>query len=429
MVNILIFILFVFSMKLAFSQENDPYAEIADIIASKKTPRDECNDYVNQRGWEQFVPINIGNKKILVICGASTINEPPTSKNFLLSRGVAFDKAILDAQKSYSEFRSEQISEKINYKLKEGFGIENKDPIKKEDELITEIEENLFDKLFQLVNLEIEKNLKENEVDTLEEQEKVLDEINNISQSEVFTKTINLSTNISINGLQSFKVWEDCKEGEKQCKLAILAVRTAEQAFLAKSLIKPTSSFLRGEPSKALPEKFTPKQILANVGTRIKRDENGDYHILATSISLPKTETGQSEEIAYKKAKADAKAMIRRFAGAQIQSKTETTVEEIFNEYKNGENENETIEKFKQETESLSKSAKIKGIKIHDSGSVIHPANKELVAKYVVAKWSISSQSQANNNNLEIKKQGTTSIKKTEPIQQGTQIQSEEADF
>ena len=185
--------------------------------------------------------------------------------------------------------------------MREGLGIENKDPIKKDDELTKEIEENFFDKLFQLANLEIDKKLKESELDVSDNQEKILEEIKDISQSEVLTKTINTSTSISINGLQSFKVWEDCKEGAKQCKLAILAVRTAEQGFLAKSLLKPTSSFLRGEPSKALPEKFTPKQILANVGTRIKRDENGDYHILATSISLPKTETGQSEKIAYEK--------------------------------------------------------------------------------------------------------------------------------
>ena len=322
-----------------------------------------------------------------------------------------------------------KLLKKINYKLKEGFGIENKDPIKEDDELTKEIEENFFDKLFQLANIEIDKKLKESEIDIAEEEDKILEEINNLSQSEVFKKTINTSTNLSINGMQSFKVWEDCKEGEKQCKLAILVVRTAEQGFLAKSLIKPTSFFLRGEPSKAIPEKFTPKQILANVGTRIKRDENGDYHILATSISLPKTETNQSEKIAYEKAKTDAFGMIRRFAGAQIQSKTEKTVEQIFNEYKNGENENEIIDKFKQETESVSKSAKIKGISIHDSGSVIHPANKELVAKYIVAKWSISSQGQAKRNNMEIKKKETTSIKNTEPIQQGTQIQSEEADF
>ena len=244
--------------------------------------------------------------------------------------------------------------------MKEGFGIENKDPIKEDDELTKEIEENFFDKLFQLANIEIDKKLKESEIDIAEEQDKILEEINNLSQSEVFKKTINTSTNISVNGMQSFKVWEDCKEGEKQCKLAILVVRTAEQGFLAKSLIKPTSSFLRGEPSKAIPEKFTPKQILANVGTRIKRDENGDYHILATSISLPKTETNQSEKIAYEKAKTDAFGMIRRFAGAQIQSQTEKTVEQIFNEYKNGENENEIIDKFKQETESVSKSAKNK---------------------------------------------------------------------
>ena len=131
MVNILVFILLIFSTQIVFSQESDPYAEIADIIASKKTPMDECNDYVNQKGWEQFVPINVGNKKILVICGSSTINEPPSSQNFLSSRGIAFDLAILDAQKSYSEFRSNKISEKISYKLREGLGIENKDPIKK----------------------------------------------------------------------------------------------------------------------------------------------------------------------------------------------------------------------------------------------------------------------------------------------------------
>ena len=36
MVNIIVFILFIFSTQIVLSQENDPYAEIADIIASKK---------------------------------------------------------------------------------------------------------------------------------------------------------------------------------------------------------------------------------------------------------------------------------------------------------------------------------------------------------------------------------------------------------
>ena len=42
---------------------------------------------------------------------------------------------------------------------------------------------------------------------------------------------------------------------------------------------------------------------------------------IATSISLPKTETGQSEKIAYEKAKTDAFGMIRRFAGAKYNQK------------------------------------------------------------------------------------------------------------
>ena len=54
------------------------------------------------------------------------------------------------------------------------------------------------------------------------------------------------------------------------------------------------------------------------------------------NFSSKTKETNQSEKIAYEKAKTDAFGMIRRFAGAQIQSKTEKTVEQIFNEYKNG---------------------------------------------------------------------------------------------
>ena len=112
-------------------------------IASKKTPLEECNEYVNAKGWKQFVPFNIGNKKLLVICGSSTINEPPSSNNFFSSRSIAFDSAILDAQKSYAEFRYNKISEKISFKLHEGFGLHQEYPITKDSELTQEIEEKI----------------------------------------------------------------------------------------------------------------------------------------------------------------------------------------------------------------------------------------------------------------------------------------------
>ena len=430
MVNhFLLIILFFGFFNYSFSQENDPYAEIADIIASKKTPMDECNEYVNARGWKQFVPFNIGNKKILIICGSSTINEPPSSNNFFSSRSIAFDLAILDAQRSYAEFRSNKVSEKISFKLQEGFGLQQENPIERDNELTQEIEEKIFNKLLKLANQELEKKIEENNIEINKEKEWITEEIKKLNESTVFSKTVNTSTQISINGLQSFKVWESCREGQKLCKLAILTVRTAEQGFLARSLINPTNSFIRGEPSKIIPAKFSPKQVLANAGTRIKRDENGDYFILATAISNPKNQTAVSEKIAYEKAKVDAFGMIRRFAGSKIQSKTEKTVDQIYNQYQNGDDENVVLDKFKQETESISDQINIKGIKIHDSGSIIHPANKKLIAKYVIAKWSIGSQSKAINLNKKNKKEKSTSIKSSEPIQQETEIISEESDF
>ena len=88
--------------------------------------------------------------------------------------------------------------------------------------------------------------MKENELDVSDNQDKILEEIKDISQSHKFYKNDKpTSTSISINELQSFKVWEDCKEGAKQCKLAILGMRTAEQGFLAKSLIKANIIVLR----------------------------------------------------------------------------------------------------------------------------------------------------------------------------------------
>lgn len=437
----LIFFLNILNFSFLYAQDTevpseqivDPY-EIAEIAAAGKDgPREKCNDYVAGKGWSQMEEITVGEQKIMVVCGVATINEPPAQRKFLVSRSIAFDKALLDAQVTYAEFKSKIIQENIITALQEGFGKDDLSAIEKSEKLDS-ADENIFKKLAKLAHSEVDKKLKESNIDLNSEKNKLNDEIKDLVESQDFTKTIKTSTEISLSGLQSFKVWEECKSGSKQCKVAILALRSGEQAKLAKALINDTSGNIKGKPGKPLPKKFSNKQVLANVGVRVKRDENGNYNILATALSVPNSDTGTSEKVAFDKAKAQADGLIRRFAGAQIESDSELTQREIFQASKNGMNENEVRESFKQRSSSNSVAKNISGIGTYSSGSVVHPANPELVAKYVTRRWSQLTQAtalkddqidQSDDSNSREK----TSINNSSPIETGVGNESEEADF
>ena len=437
----LIFFLNILNFSFLYAQDTgipseqivDPY-EIAEIAAAGKDgPREKCNDYVAGKGWSQMEEITVGEQKIMVVCGVATINEPPAQRKFLVSRAIAFDKALLDAQVTYAEFKSKIIQENIITALKEGFGKDDLSAIEKSEKLDS-ADENIFKKLAKLAHSEVDKKLKENNIDLNSEKNKLNDESKDVVESQDFTKTIKTSTQISLSGLQSFKVCEECKSGSKQCKVAILTLRIGDQANLSKALISDSSGSIKGKPGKPLPKKFSNKQVLANAGVRVKRDENGNYNILATALSVPNSDTGASEKVAFDKAKAQADGLIRRFAGAQIESDSELTQREIFQASKNGMNENEVRESFKQRASSNSVAKKISGIGTYSSGSVVHPANPEIAAKYVTRRWSLLTQASALTDDQidqsdDSNSREKTSINNSSPIETGVGNESEEADF
>ena len=434
----IIFLIFSFNFLVLNAQdfmknELDPY-EIAEIAASGEGgPREKCNDYVLEKGWTQMEEISVGDQKIMVVCGFATINEPPSESKFLISRAIAFDKALLDAQISYSEFKSKKIKENLITKLQEGFGVDNLSAIEKSEKLDS-TEENIFKKLAKLAHAEVDKKLESANIDLASEKDEIKRQIVDLVESQDFTKTVKTSTEISLSGIQSFKVWEDCKVGSKQCKVAILAIRSGEQTQLANALINDTNLNIFGRPGKPLPKKFSNKQVLANIGVRIKRDENGNYNLLATAISIPSSGSGSAEKIAFEKAKSQADGLIRRFAGAQIESGSELTQREIFEASKNGMNENDVRESFKQKASSNSFAKTIKGIGTYSSGSVVHPANIDIVAKYITRKWSFANKLSAQNNNNPAdgkgsENDGKTNINNSSPIERGIGLDSEEADF
>ena len=103
-------------------------------------------------------------------------------------------------------------------------------------------------------------------------------------------------------------------------------------------MLTQNTNSIKGPPGKPLKTKWRVKDVLANVGTRIQRDENGDYHLITVSIHVP--QKGGSLDAAYKFATNRGNGLMRRFAGSVISSDTKSTVQEITNIDNLGTNEN-----------------------------------------------------------------------------------------
>ena len=71
-----------------------------------------------------------------------------------------------------------------------------------------------------------------------------------------------------------------------------------EQAGIAEAMVNQSFRDIKGKPGKPIPKEWKVRDILANVGARIRRDENGDYHLLATAITVPKTNNDTSLSVA-----------------------------------------------------------------------------------------------------------------------------------
>ena len=409
--------------------EVDPYGEVADIQAAKfKTPGSDCMEYLAEKGREQYKQMKVGATTVLFICGESEIKEPPSSRKFLISRMNGFDKAVLNGLENYSKFRSQIISEQVSYALNAG-----KDPnlvksaLEEREEVLNEEEKGIFDKLKDLANTKLDKKLKEEGIDPEADKEEALEAIAEIVESSSFNNVVEASSRVAISGIQTAKVWEVCKMG-KPCRVAVLLARTPEQAGIANAMLAQSTGSLKGPPGKPLKTKWKVRDVLANVGTRIQRDENGDDHLITVSMHVPNK--GGSFDTAYKFATNRGNGLMRRFAGTVISSSTKSAIQEVTNIDNLGNSENELNSYLDSLVESNAERAKIPGIAVIAQGPVIHPVNPEVNAVYTVLKWSFNSQKEAlkpleaaqpNSNN--------DANSPTTDASSNTSLESEEADF
>ena len=411
----------------------DEWALVDIEMAKEKEPLDECVNYLVKKGWEEHKQIkkNDGSgTTFLVGCGSGITIADSGSDNFMVSRQNAINSAIVDAKKKYSDFRGQEISTKIVDMVQEGTKKEEKTAIEEKQDAESGSSLGVIEKLKLIANSKLDKKLKEEGIDPEEDVEKQKELVKEIVASSSFQRTVNSSTSLEIEGVQAFKLWEDCKLGA-QCKIAVLIMRSSAQAAIAKGILNPGQSPIkRNKPGKPLPkgEQWNSKKVLGNIGARIKVDENGDYHILATAIAVPMSENKSSLTAARDNAMLEADSYIRDFAGTFVASSSESIIKEIENVDNQGNRDVNMDKYFKRYTEQVASPEFINGITTLATGKARHPSSPKW-GYFAVRKWSFNSQSEAlkpidadagNSNN--------TSSSSSSPASSST-LESEEADF
>jgi hypothetical protein len=406
---------------------------LADI-QSDPSPREKCNEYVRNRGFDPGEDRIIGGQKVMMICGTGSVEASPSSDKFLESRSNAFQKAIMDAKRNYSEYLAVSIAKESERKISQGEGRQNNDEEQKTQ--VTENDLSLFDKLSILANKEVDEKLSEKGLDpngkdkkTTQEKEKILKKT--LSESG-FTSNVSKSTVKFLQGLQVNKVFESCKQGKKKCDITLAIVQSTNSRALAKALAEnDPNKYLIKIPGNKIPTKFSPKQVLANVGVRLFRDEIGNYSLLSTYIVSPETDSQRSELIAFDRAKTQAQGLIRQFAGEVVESAGIDDPFESSKELPEGDF-NDIQMHYNDVIKSKAEALELSGMKEISSGSIQHPANPKAKGFYSIVKWSIKDMANANSQNMRDSDGGSEQNKLGEiatEIENGFELESESSDF
>jgi hypothetical protein len=401
-------------------------------IQSASTPREKCDEYINSEGFVAGQAKEVGEQSVMLICGSAIVSDTTKSARFLQSRSNAFNAAMLNAKENYSSYISQNLKVSVLSKKKEGdFSAQ---PEEQENDDVSP--STLFDKLKVLANAEADAHLAKKGLDPNGKDKKVeqarQEELKKILNSSEFKKTVETYTTRVLTGIQVNKVFESCVAGKVKCEISLAMSWSDNSVKLAEALStnNPTA-FIASTPGKKLPPKFDSSQVLANVGPRLFKDENGTYFLLATSIVSPASGSQVSVDIAYDKAKLEAQGYIRTFASESLASDGYFNPNELLKEHGDGTEVIESNDKYKRRTLSISESLKLSGITKHSEGKVTHPANSEVIGIYHIAMWSLGTLKGAQDTANKHSKEQSGSNKKIDqsPMSKDVHIESEKSDF
>lgn len=377
------------------AQESPEFAidETASEFKPERSAQDDIDDFLAEKGFTEGRNIRGNNSEIFIATGTSVIQAPRNHPAYMQSRGIAFEKAMLAAKQQMAEYISTEIQTRAVHDFSEGESPESRRQREAEAKAAKR-EPGILDKTQMLISAKLDHLLEEEGVDLGQPvpEEVVRKAVN----SDVFEKFSRTAAMARLVGMQAWKVFEESPDGKKG-QIGVVAVYSDKLHKMADAVFSGNFSDLpQGTPKRPIAQQLpkNPLVLLTTFGVQQKTDETGRLVLVAFGQGAPRTGSQTSMMAAYDKAKINAQAALRSFAGEIAAVESDLSSYENTQEFEDGFENYENEEYFKKHIETNARALKISGIQRIRKWRATHPLTGHAVVGVVIA-WSPDAAARA----------------------------------
>ena len=310
------------------SQDDQAEFGVAPGNKAREWLEKRCAD-PNRRCLEEGFnePIKEGQSTVYVAIGTGSAAMSNKSQNIHNSRQAAFDKAMLNAKADYARSLGTKITVSMQAIITENT-MPDPDPTKIAKEAVKKstgavADMNTMEKFTTLINLKLNKQLKENGYDenaAIEEKKKI---IKKVLESDVFESSMQQSSQAALSGFQSWKTFEDSVEGDK-IEMQVVGIWSSKLAQLAAHIKKynPKTFPIKKEKTRKILDQLPLKNagaLRSTFGARMYYNELGEMEVVSFGHAAPMKE-GKKRLLsnACKKARNKANQNLTLFVNENI---------------------------------------------------------------------------------------------------------------
>ena len=300
------------------------------------SPGDEAREWLDERcsnpkkrcleeGFNQ--PEKEGQSTVYLAIGTGYSTMPNSAQQIHNARQNAYSKAMLNAKAEFVKSLGTDITVSMQNINKENT-MPDVDPtaivneaLKKNTGAIADMNE--FDKIKKLINLKLNKSLKENGYDEnaeIEEKKKIVSKVLN---SDVFESSMQQSAQGFLSGFQTWKTFENGDPGDKN-EITVVAIWSDKLATLASHMknYNPNTFPIKKGKTKTLKEQIPLNNagvLRRTFGARMYYNEKGEMSVVAFGHQSPQRE-GKKKLLqnACKKARGKANAQLTLFVNESV---------------------------------------------------------------------------------------------------------------
>ena len=300
------------------------------------SPGDAARDWLDERcsnpkkrcleeGFNE--PEKAGQSTVYLAIWTGYSSMPNSAQQIHNARQNAYSRAMLNAKSEFVKALGTNITVSMQNINKENT-MPDTDPtaiveeaIKKNTGAIADMSE--FDKIKKIINLKLNKQLKEDGYDETAEIEKKKEIIAKVLNSDVFESSMQQSAQSFLSGFQTWKTFEKGNPGDRN-EITVIGIWSDKLAKLASHIKKynPNTFPVKEGKTRTLKEQLPLNNagvLRRTFGARMYYNEKGEMSVVAFGHQSPQKEgNDRLMNNACKKARGNANAQLTLFANESV---------------------------------------------------------------------------------------------------------------